>query len=317
MTIQEPTEEAIAAAAAILCTGGLVGMPTETVYGLAADAGNGRAVAAIFAAKARPQFNPLIVHVTDAEAASRLGEITGAAERLASAFWPGPLTLVVRKRLPSPVAELTTAGLDTVAVRVPSHPVARALLRAVERPIAAPSANRSGHVSPTTAAHVAADLGSSVALVLDGGAAPIGLESTVLDVTGAHPVVLRLGAITRGDIERVIGHPVAVADGEPDKPRSPGMMARHYAPAARLRIDALDVHEGEALLGFGPAMPKHAGEAINLSPPGDLAEAAANLFSALRTLDATGTKSIAVMPIPHLGLGEAINDRLQRAARTE
>ena len=317
MTIQEPTEEAIAAAAAILCTGGLVGMPTETVYGLAADAGNGRAVAAIFAAKTRPHFNPLIVHVADMQAAARLGEFTGAAERLASAFWPGPLTLVVQKRLPSPVAELATAGLDTIALRAPSHPVARALLRAAGRPIAAPSANRSGHVSPTTAAHVAADLGAGVALVLDGGAAPIGLESTVLEVTGPNPVILRLGAITRGDIERVIGRPVAVADGEPDKPRSPGMLARHYAPAARLRLDALDARQGEALLGFGPAMPRHGGEAINLSPLGDLAEAAANLFSALRTLDATGAATIAVMPIPRMGLGEAINDRLRRAARTE
>jgi L-threonylcarbamoyladenylate synthase len=317
MTILEATEEAIAAAGAALRGGALVAFPTETVYGIGADACDGRAVAGIYAAKGRPRFNPLIVHVPDVDAAARLGRLTDAGRQLAAAFWPGPLTLVMEKQEGCPVADLATAGLDTIALRVPAHAVAQALLRAADRPIVAPSANRSGHVSPTTAAHVEADLGASIAIILDGGPTPIGLESTVVDVTGAEPVLLRLGGLARESIVGVLGHRIALATGEPGKPTSPGMLARHYAPVARLRLDAREVRAGEALLAFGPAPPSHAGAAINLSRTGDLVEAAANLFAALRALDAAGAATIAVMPIPQGGLGEAINDRLQRAARLE
>ncbi|HEX6001163.1 MAG TPA: L-threonylcarbamoyladenylate synthase [Hyphomicrobiaceae bacterium] len=318
MGIVRASPEAIVEAAALLRAGQLVAFPTETVYGLGADATNALAVAAVFEAKGRPTFNPLIMHVPSLVAAEALGHFTEAATRLANAFWPGPLTLVLRKRAGCPVAELATAGLDTIAVRVPAHSVARALLQAARVPIAAPSANRSGHVSPTTAAHVEADLGERVAMILDGGATPIGLESTVVDATGAEPIVLRLGAASRDDISRLLERPVAVATGAADAPVSPGMLARHYAPAARLRLNATDVQPDEALLAFGVSqIPPHAGPMLNLSWSGDLTEAAANLFSALRTLDAAGAKAIAVMPIPEQGLGEAINDRLRRAARPE
>ncbi len=316
MTVRPATPEAIEAAAEALRSGALVAFPTETVYGLGADATNGRAVAAIFAAKGRPRFNPLIVHVPDVEAAARLGRLTPLGRRLAAAFWPGPLSLVMGKREDCGIADLATAGLDTIAVRVPAHPIAQALLRAAGRPVAAPSANRSGHVSPTTAAHVEADLGDRVAIILDGGATAIGLESTVVDVTGEEePVILRLGGVARDAIARVVGRPVALAEGEPGKPASPGMLARHYAPAARLRLGATEAREGEALLAFGGGVPPHAGPMLNLSASGDLAEAAANLFAALRTLDRSGAAAIAVMPIPEQGLGEAINDRLRRAAQ--
>jgi L-threonylcarbamoyladenylate synthase len=311
------TERAIERAAVALRGGALVAFPTETVYGLGADATNARAVAAIFEAKGRPRFNPLIVHVATVKAAAALGHLTDAGRRLADAFWPGPLTLVLAKRPGCPVADLATAGLDTVAVRVPAHPVAQALLRAADLPIAAPSANRSGHVSPTMAAHVEADLGERVAIILDGGPTPVGLESTVVDVTGKVPIVLRLGGVTREAIARVLGQPVEIAGGAAATPASPGMLARHYAPATKLRLDILDVRPGEALLAFGPNVPTTGGPAINLSPSGDLAEAAANLFAALRTLDASGAEAIAVMPMPDKGLGEAINDRLRRAARAE
>src|SRR5262249_12387044 len=315
MAVLEATQEAIAAAGAALRGGALVAFPTETVYGLGADATDGRAVAAIFAAKGRPRFNPLIVHVADVDCAERLGSLTDSGRRLAAAFWPGPLTLVVAKQPGCPVADLATAGLATVALRVPAHPIAQALLRATDRPLAAPSANRSGHVSATTAAHVAADLGASVSII-DGGPTPIGLESTVLDATGPEPVILRLGGLSRESLERVLGRPLALALAAPGGPASPGMLTRHYAPATRLRLEAGEVRAGEALLAFGPAAPKHVAATINLSPSGDLVEAAAKLFSAWRELDATGAQAIAVMPIPHLGLGEAINDRLQRAVRS-
>jgi L-threonylcarbamoyladenylate synthase len=315
MPLRKPTPDAIAQAAAALRAGRLVTFPTETVYGLGADATNAQAVAAVFEAKGRPRLNPLIVHVASVEAAAALGHLTDVGRRLADAFWPGPLTLVLAKRPDCPVAELATAGLDTIAVRVPAHPVAQALLRAAQVPIAAPSANRSGHVSPTTAAHVEADLGDRVAMILDGGATPIGLESTVVDATGGEPVILRLGAVAREDIARVLGRPVAA--GGADRPASPGMLARHYAPATKLRLEARKVRRGEALLAFGRDVPDHAGPMINLSASGDLVEAAANLFAALRALDAAGASAIAVMPIPEQGLGEAINDRLRRAARAE
>ncbi len=315
MAVQAATPEAIQAAATAVREGRLVAFPTETVYGLGADATNGRAVAAVFEAKGRPRFNPLIVHVRSIEVVGLLGQLTATGRTLAVAFWPGPLTLVLQKAADCPVAELATAGLDTIAVRVPAHPIAQALLAAAGVPIAAPSANRSGHVSPTTAAHVEADLGERTAMILDGGATAVGLESTVVDVTGEAPVILRLGAVTREAIAAALGRPIAVAGAETQRPASPGMLARHYAPATQLRLEAHEVRPGEALLAFGRDVPDHAGLMINLSASGDLAEAAANLFAALRALDASGASAIAVMPIPEQGLGEAINDRLRRAAR--
>ena len=314
MTLAKATPEAIADAAAALRRGELVAFPTETVYGLGGDATNARAVAAIFEAKGRPRFNPLIVHVPDVAAAVRLGRLTGHGERLAAALWPGPLTLVLQRQADCPIADLATAGLATVAVRVPAHPIAQALLTKAAVPVAGPSANRSGHVSPTIAAHVAEDLGDRVAMILDGGPTAVGLESTVVDVTGDTPVILRRGGVTRESIARVVGMAVEVATGNADRPASPGMLARHYAPATRVRLNAHEVRDGEALLAFGAAVPAHRGPVINLSASGDLAEAAANLFAALRTLDAANATAIAAMPIPDTGLGEAINDRLRRAA---
>lgn len=314
MSTRPATPESIAAAAEALGAGRLVAFPTETVYGLGADATNGRAVAAIYEAKGRPAFNPLIVHVVDTTAAARLGVLGEMARKLAAVFWPGPLTMVVPRSPGCPVSELVTAGLETVALRVPGHPVALALLGASGLPIAAPSANRSGHVSPTTAAHVEADLAGRVALILDGGACPVGIESTVVDMTGEAPVLLRAGGVTRAAIERVLGIAIRQATSDPAQPSSPGQLASHYAPRAAVRLDAVSAGPGEALLAFGPAPPSHEGPAINLSPSGDLAEAAANLFAALRVLDATGTATIAVTSIPDIGLGEAINDRLRRAS---
>jgi L-threonylcarbamoyladenylate synthase len=307
-------------AARVLARGGLVAFPTETVYGLGADACNPQAVARLYEAKGRPSFNPLIAHVAEAEAAHRLAAFDASAERLAAAFWPGPLTLVLRKRASCPVAELATAGLDTIAVRVPSHPVARAILGAFGGPVAAPSANRSGHVSPTTAQHVLADLRGRVDLIVDGGRAPMGLESTIVACIDA-PTLLRPGALSRAAIEDVLVLPLrdppADMPDEQDAPIAPGQLASHYAPRAPLRLDAERVDPGEALLAFGPSQiagSEQAALALNLSPGGDLIEAAANFFSYLRTLDACGARSIAVMPVPQTGLGEAINDRLRRAA---
>ena len=306
----------VAAAAVALARGDLVGLPTETVYGLAADARSDRAVAAIFAAKGRPRFNPLIVHLPSRAAAERLAEFPAPARKLADAFWPGPLTLVLPRRSGSGISELATAGLDTIAVRVPAHPVARAVLAAADLPVAAPSANRSGHVSPTEAGHVAADLGEAVAVILDAGPTGIGLESTVVGFEGDRAVLLRPGGLARGEIERVLGAPLASPTADPARPASPGMLVKHYAPAARLRLDAAAVEPGEALIAFGPRLPAGADRAVavrNLSPSGDPTEAAANLFAALRELDRVADV-IAVMPIPDEGLGEAINDRLRRAA---
>lgn len=320
MLLTEPTPDAIAEAAALIRAGRLVAFPTETVYGLGADATNPRAVAEIFAAKGRPTFNPLIVHVTNPAAAAALAEFSPAAIALGAALWPGPLTLVARRRRESGIADLVSAGLDTIALRVPSHPVALALLAATGRPIAAPSANRSGHVSPTRAAHVVADLGERVAMILDGGDCEHGLESTVLDVSGADVRLLRLGAVTAEAIAAATGRPVTRATsashgGEGDGlPASPGQLLHHYAPRARVRLDAATALPGEALLAFGGDVPPHAGPLVNLSPAGDLVEAAANLYAGLRALDDTGAAVIAVAPIPHEGLGEAINDRLARAA---
>jgi L-threonylcarbamoyladenylate synthase len=315
MTLAQPSvvpadAAQIARAAEILRNGGLVAFPTETVYGLGAVATNDRAVAAIFEAKDRPRFNPLIVHLRDVAQAERMVEFNRAAWRLARAYWPGPLTLVLPRRADCPLSLLVSAGLDTVAIRVPAHPVAQALLAAVDLPIAAPSANRSGHVSPTTAAHVAADLQDRVQLILDGGSTAHGLESTVIGLEGG-PVLLRPGAVATSEIEHIIG---AMRAGSSAKISSPGQLASHYAPRTPLRLNARELETDEALLAFGPDLPPGAALFRNLSEREDLKEAAANLFAMLRELDATGARRIAVMPIPDHGLGEAINDRLRRAA---
>jgi L-threonylcarbamoyladenylate synthase len=315
VAVVEATAAGIEKAAGLLRAGRLVAFPTETVYGLGADATNGAAVAAIFAAKGRPRFNPLIAHVADAGAVARYADLGVVAAKLAAALWPGPLTLVLPRRADSGISDLVTAGLDTVAMRVPSHPIARELLRRAGVPVAAPSANRSGHVSPTTAAHVDADLGGQVAMILDGGPTRHGLESTVVAVDAGGATILRPGAITAEQIEAILSAPVARAFDGGNRPQSPGQLESHYAPRARVRLDATSVAAGEALLAFGPSAPATAGPAINLSPDGDLVEAACNLFAALRALDQPGVLSIAVMPIPAHGLGEAINDRLRRAAK--
>ena len=303
--------ETIARAARLLRDGRLVGFPTETVYGLGGDATNESAVAAIFAAKRRPRFNPLIVHVPGLAEAEALAVFDGRARTLAAHFWPGPLSLVLARRSGSGLSLLASAGLDTVAIRAPSHPVAQALLRAAGRPVAAPSANRSGRLSPTEAGHVAEELGDAVALILDGGRCPMGLESTVLDLTAATPVLLRPGGVTREALAALLG---SISGLSPAAIKSPGMLASHYAPALPLRCDAAEARPGEALLAFGPEPPPGFAEILWLSRSGDLAEAAANLFAMLRRLDRPPFTGIAVMPIPEHGLGRAINDRLRRAA---
>jgi L-threonylcarbamoyladenylate synthase len=314
MPIVAPSEDIIARAVDALLRGEIVAFPTETVYGLGADARNADAVARVFAAKERPRFNPLIVHVPHRAAAETYAVLDDTARALAEVFWPGPLSLVVPKRENSGIADIVTAGLDTIALRVPNHPVAQALLTAAECPIAAPSANRSGHVSPTTAAHVEAELGTLPAMILDGGPAERGLESTVVHVTGEEPVLLRLGAVPREEIEAALGRKISLVS--EDAPiASPGQLERHYAPKTPIRLDAAAVTADEALLAFGPVPLAGAKTTLNLSPCGDLTEAASNLFAALRTLDAAGVSTIAVMPIPDEGLGEAINDRLRRAAK--
>ena len=305
----------LARAAALLRQGELVAFPTETVYGLGADATQDRAVAAIYAVKDRPRFNPLIVHVASIEAAADLVAFDSRASLLAETFWPGPLTLVLPRLAESPVSLLASAGLDSLAVRMPNHPVARRLLAATDLPIAAPSANRSGRVSPTDARHVFSDLQGRVPLILAGGRSPVGLESTVVDLTGSDAAILRPGAIDRAAIAALIG-PVAwepEASASDDAPKSPGRLARHYAPSVPVRLGAGKIGPGEALLTFGPDLRK--GPLIrNLSETGDLDEAAANLFAMLRALDQPDVRAIAVAPVPEDGLGEAINDRLRRAA---
>jgi L-threonylcarbamoyladenylate synthase len=295
-------------AAEVLRRGGLVIFPTETVYGVGCDATNAEAVARLYAAKGRPQFNPLIVHVPDLAAAEREARLHPKAHALAERFWPGPLSIVAPRRAESTVAELACAGLATIALRAPSHPTARALLAAFGKPIAAPSANRSGRVSATTAAHAAEDLGAAVGAVLDAGPSPIGLESTIVSVDDSGAAaLLRVGAITRDQIEAVTG-PLLQASGSIE---APGMLASHYAPRAGLRLDADAPRAGEAYLAFGLVAPAGG---LTLSATGDLVEAAANLYAHLRALDATGAEVIAVAPIPAHGLGEAIRDRLARAA---
>jgi L-threonylcarbamoyladenylate synthase len=314
------TSDAIAEAVRCLNAGGLVAFPTETVYGLGADATNATAIARLYDAKGRPAFNPLIAHVHDAAAARDLGKLDPVATRLAEVFWPGPLTLVVPRQPGCAVAELATAGLATIALRLPAHAVARDLLATFGGPIVAPSANRSGHVSPTTAQHVLSDLRGRIDLLLDGGPAPVGLESTIVACVD-EPTLLRPGGLPRSDIERVLEQPLAnsppSAGASDEAPIAPGQLASHYAPRTPLRLNASRVRAGEALLAFGEPLPLNGDRALgvlNLSSGADMIEAAANLFSYLRALDALGAPTIAVMPIPQTGLGEAINDRLRRAA---
>lgn len=304
------------AAAALLRASGLVAFPTETVYGLGADATSDAAVAGIYAAKERPAFNPLIAHVPDLAAAQALAEFDEDARKLADAFWPGPLTIVAPARPDCPVSLLARAGLDSVALRVPAHPVAQAILRATGRPIAAPSANRSGRVSPTSADHVAGDLSGRVDLIVDGGACAVGVESTIVSCLGGRAHILRPGGVAREDIERALGRAVETGPAQAEAaPLAPGMLASHYAPRAAVRLDATGAGAHEAALDFsGQLAGAQCIARLDLSPGGDLAEAAANLFAYLRELDATGARSVAVAPIPAVGLGAAINDRLRRAA---
>ena len=316
MTRVAPADaHAIALAAEILRDGGLVAFPTETVYGLGADATSPRAVAKIYAAKGRPSFNPLIAHVADMTAARREAVLPPAALRLAEAFWPGALTLVAPAAATGAVCDLARAGLASVALRVPDSRVALELLRAFGKPIAAPSANVSGHVSPVTAAHVAQDLMGKVDLILDGGRTPAGLESTIVSFLGGRPALLRPGAVPREALEAVLGGRLDAPPPGETGVFAPGMTQAHYAPRAKLRLEAEALEEGEAGLDFAGQLRARAGVVIlDLSPSGDLVEAAANLFAHLREFDARGAERVAVAPVPSIGLGEAINDRLRRAA---
>ncbi|TAD90745.1 MAG: threonylcarbamoyl-AMP synthase [Alphaproteobacteria bacterium] len=312
MAVLTPTQDTIAEAAGHLKAGGLVVMPTETVYGLAADATSDRAVASIYELKQRPSFNPLIIHVASLAMAERCGMMDTRARYLARRLWPGPLTLVVAQRPGAGISRLATAGLGTVALRMPEHPVALALIQALDRPVAAPSANRSGRISPTTAQIAAEGLGRSVAYVLDGGACRIGVESTVVDLSTDPACLLRPGAVTRDQLSAAIGELA-----EPGETiRSPGQLASHYAPGLPLRLDPTEMREGEALLTFGSnASLEGAAAVLNLSPRGSLTEAAANLFACLHALDRPDLYTgIAAVRVPNTGLGIAINDRLQRAA---
>ena len=314
-TVTDPTPAAIAKAARLLREGKLVAFPTETVYGLGADATNDNAVALIFTAKGRPQFNPLIVHVETVSQAQTFGVFNDPATQLAAKFWPGALTLVVPRAKDCPISWLATAGLDTIALRCPAHAIAQNLLRAFDGPIAAPSANASGTVSSTSAQHVAESLSRNVELILDGGATTLGLESTIIGLTGAQPTLLRPGAITREAIEAFTG-PLAVPHDHESAPHAPGRLKRHYATEKPLKLNASAIQPSEALLAFGEPL-RGAAHTENLSPSENLTEAAANLFAMLRRLDKTQASAIVVMPIPAHGLGEAINDRLQRAAVRE
>ena len=307
-------EDAKARALAFIEAGEVVAIPTETVYGLAADAANGKAVARIFEVKGRPRFNPLIAHVSSLEMAKAVAQFDPLSQRLADAFWPGPLTLVLPLRAHAPIHPLVTAGLETIALRMPRGFGAE-LIAALGRPLAAPSANSSGRVSATTAAAVEADLGSRIPLIVDGGQTPVGLESTIVKAEGSAVRLLRPGGVTAEDMEKILGRPML--RGGAAGVEAPGMLASHYAPGAAVRVDAREVRRGEALLAFGPAVIDGSANTVatlNLSPTGDLAEAAANLFAMVQALDRSGAATIAVMPIPETGLGEAINDRLRRAA---
>lgn len=297
-------------AAHLLRQGDVVAFPTETVYGLGADATNDTAVARIFAVKQRPQFNPLIVHFRSADEVWTETRPTDTAKKLAAAFWPGPLTLVLDRAETCRLSPLVSAGLDSVAVRVPAHDGAQSLLQAAGRPVAAPSANRSGAISPTSADHVAASLGNRVPLILDGGSCSVGLESTIVDVTGDTPALLRPGGVPVEALKDAVGRIDLAGPTDTDAPKAPGQLLSHYAPNAGMRLRATDIRDGEVLLGFGAV----SNATLNLSPSGDLLEAAANLFAMLHALDSMNPQCIAVSPIPDTGLGMAINDRLRRAA---
>ncbi len=311
-------DEGFSAACAILSEGGLVAVPTETVYGLAADATNAQAVARIFAAKNRPSFNPLISHLPSLKAAREHGQFNDQALKLAEAFWPGPLTLVVPKREASPIADLTSAGLKTVALRVPDAPLMRALSHAVGRPLAAPSANRSGRISPTLASHVGEELDGRIDMIADLGPCQVGVESSVVYCGEDAPVtLLRPGGLATEAIEKVLGIKLARAGSDDQAPTSPGMLTSHYAPSVPVRLNVTELRDGEALLSFGPDLPQGAENAVDhlsLSQTGDSFEAAQHLFACLRALDKPGIAAIAVAPITKDGLGEAINDRLIRSA---
>ena len=307
------------AACTVLVNGELAAVPTETVYGLAADATNGVACAKIFEAKGRPQFNPLISHVASTEAAAEHGALDERAKKLADAFWPGPLTLVLPKKTSSTISDLATAGLDSVALRVPDGPVMRFLSHKTGCPLAAPSANRSGKISPTRAQDVIADLDPWLSVVIDTGPCTVGIESTIVGLIDGSPRLLRPGGLPREDIEKVLGEELAgtAEDMQPDAPSAPGMLSSHYAPDAAMVLNADEASREDALMSFGADRIPGADQAhaeFNLSPRGDLAEAAANLFQAMRVLDSSGARSIRVQFIPSFGLGEAINDRLRRAA---
>lgn len=306
---QEPLKT-VSAAAAALGRGDLVGLPTETVYGLGADATNPVAVAKIFAAKGRPHFNPLISHVVSLEAAEALGNFSPLAAKLAEAFWPGPLSLVVPRQPDCAVCDLACAGLDTIALRVPSHPLMQQVLSAFGKPVAAPSANISGRPSPTTAGHVRDEFGDRLALVLDGGPSAVGLESAVVAVSGDQATLLRLGGLSRKALEAIAGPLLSPDASAKAAPASPGMVLRHYAPRAPVRLNAAGAKAGEVMIGFGPG---YNGADFNLSPSGNLTEAAAQLFALLRAADALNPTTIAIAPVPETGLGEAIADRLRRA----
>ena len=309
MSVVAPTPENIAKAAQVLRDGGLVAFPTETVYGLGGDATQDSAVEKIYAAKGRPSFNPLIVHVGGVDWVADIAQPGARFDSLVRAFWPGPLTLVLNRHTQCAVSKIVSAGRDSIAVRMPDHPVAHDLLMATQRPLAAPSANRSGFMSPTEAAHVLTSLDALPEMIIDGGQCRVGLESTVLDLTQTTPAILRPGSITREQIEAVIG-PVSFGRDDPLAPKSPGQLASHYAPGLPVRLNATEVNAGEVLVGFGPVK-----GALTLSLAGDLAEAAANLFAVLRQADNTTLyNGIAVAPVPELGVGLAINDRLRRAA---
>ncbi len=325
MVLVSATDENIAKAAEILKSGGVVGMPTETVYGLAANAFDGRAVAKIYEIKGRPQFNPLISHFADAGDVETCAVMDEKAKALAQAFWPGALTLVLPRAKNCPVSELASAGLETIAVRVPAHPAARKLIKACGFPLVAPSANLSGTISPTSPAHVAEGLGDKVDMILAAGASSVGVESTVVDLSDGAPVILRPGAVTAEEISEVLGEKIIYDTGDAAKPKSPGLLLKHYAPKIPLRMNAIDLNPGEALLGFsslrfmgvkggGAALNLPESQRRNLSEEGDLHQAASNLFAMLRELDKPEHAAIAVMPIPDTGLGVAINDRLKRAA---
>jgi len=319
MTIQSVTDDLIVKSGEMLRAGEVVAIPTETVYGLAADSTNADAVSKIFDIKGRPSFNPLISHFSDINHVMEYVDLTNEAKQLAAAFWPGPLTMIVKRRTNCMISDRTCAGLDTVAIRVPGHPTAQKIIKSAECPLAAPSANTSGEISPTNAMHVAQSLGDKAPLIIADGASKVGLESTVIDMTGDKAIILRPGAISTQDAENVLGYVVDVDLGSHDTPRSPGQLLKHYAPKKPVRLRAYDFDVKEALLAFGstkfmPVSKMDQKYILNLSETGDLFEAAGNLFDYMRRLDDTDAASIAVMDIPQIGIGLAINDRLKRAA---